>query len=235
MQGMILNVSGRWAQFRKPETNNNPLTHDFITKTAFVGLMGAVLGKERQEMRVLFPNLCEDLLYGVQIKGVVKKESWGFTLRRVDNQNDPMEKSPRQMEFLRNPDFTIVLALQNERSAETFTQFARSLRDGEACYTPVLGLHNCPAELAWMSENRFESEEGEYTTKGFVLRSHRFRPDANLSAFRVGFERVPTYQDNDWWNRPDGYREVAYPSNGMDITVNGDHYRSDIGEAWCLI
>ena len=81
----------------------------------------------------------------------------------------------------------------------------------------------------------FNSEEGEYTTKGFVLRSHRFRAGADLSGFRVGFERIPTYQDAEWWNPPDGYREVAYPSNGMDITVDGSHFRGHTGEAWCLI
>jgi len=235
MQGLTLKVCGRWAQFRKPETNNNPLTHDFITKTALIGLMGAVLGKEREEMRLLFPLLCEDLLYGVQINGVVRKESWGFTLRNAHAPNNPSEKSPRQMEFLRDPDFTVALVLQNERSAESFVQFAAAMQNSEALYTPVLGLHNCPAELIWLSESRFEAEEGEYTTKGFVLRSHPFRSNDGLHGFRVGFERIPTYQDADWWNLPDKYLEVAYPSDGMDITVIGDHYRSDTGESWCLI
>ena len=113
--------------------------------------------------------------------------------------------------------------------------FAAALRNGEARYTPVLGLHNCPAELEWVEEGRFQAETGEYRSKAFVLRSHRFSDDTDFRQFRIGFERVPTTQDGDWWNQPDGYREVAYPSGGMEVKVKGDHYRFDKGEAWCLI
>jgi CRISPR-associated protein Cas5 subtype I-B len=50
MKAALIDIKGNWAHFRKAETNNNPLTHDFITKTALVGLIGAVLGKEREDM-----------------------------------------------------------------------------------------------------------------------------------------------------------------------------------------
>ena len=81
MKGAILNIRGNWAHFKKPETNNNPLTHDFITKTALVGMMGAVLGIEREQMKSQFPLLTRGLLYGVQVVNPVKKISWGFTSR----------------------------------------------------------------------------------------------------------------------------------------------------------
>ena len=48
MKGLQLNVEGNWAHFKKPETNNNPLTHDLITKTALIGMIGAVLGIESE-------------------------------------------------------------------------------------------------------------------------------------------------------------------------------------------
>jgi CRISPR-associated protein Cas5h len=43
MKGFQLEISGNWGHFKKPETNNNPLSHDFITKTALIGMIGAVL------------------------------------------------------------------------------------------------------------------------------------------------------------------------------------------------
>ena len=235
MQGIIFAVRGNWAQFRKPETNNTPLTHDFITKTALVGLMGAVLGVERAAMRTFFPQLCDDLLYGVQVNGVVKKESWQFTLRNVFAPNNPNEKSPRPMEFLREPNFTVALALQNERSSAPFTRFAAALQNSEARFTPVLGLHNCPAELEWKQAGEFTPESGSYRTKSFVLRSHRFDAGESFTEFRVGFERVPTFQNDEWWNLPRRYVEVAYPSNGMELAVVGDYFRFDTGDTWCLI
>lgn len=235
MQCFTFHITGRWAQFRKPETNNNPLTHDFITKTALIGLIGAVLGIERNEMRPLFPTLSDDLLYGVQVNGVVKKESWAFTMRNANQPNNPAEKAPRQMEFLRDPDFTVVLALQDKRSSEVFMRFASAVHEEEACYTPVLGLHNCPAELAWLREDEATAQEGPYRSKGFAPRSHRPSGEFDYRRFRLGFERIPTYQDDDWWNRPDRYREVVYPSSGAEVAMTGEHFRLSTGEAWCLI
>lgn len=235
MVGVKLRVSGRWGHFRKPETNNNPLTHDFVTKTALIGLIGAVLGVERQEMKLRFPTLSEDLLYGVQLNGVVRKESWAFTMRNAYRPNDPAEKAPRQMEFLREPDLTVAVGARDTRSSEFLGRFASAVRRGEACYTPVLGLHNCPAELVWLWEGEFSAASGAYRTKGFALRSHWRREGFDFSRFHLGFERIPTYQDAEWWNPPDGYREVMYPSSGAEVAVTGDHFFTPAGEEWCLI
>ena len=239
LPGMKVRVYGRWAQFRKPETNNNPLTHDFITKTALIGLMGAVLGIDRDAMRPLFPLLSDSLLYGVQVNTVVRKESWSFTLRNATKPNAPDGKAPRPMEFLRDPDFTVVVALGGEPSEQAhavFYQFANAVQNSEACYPPVLGLHNCPAQLDWMGDDTFRTGEGTYSTKGFFPRSHRVdRAALDLRQLRLGFERVPTFQDANWWNPPARYIEVGYPSNGNVVTAIGSHYQSALGENWCLI
>lgn len=232
-----IGVRGNWGHFRRAETNNNALTHDFLTKTALIGLIGAVLGIERNKMRSLFPILSTQLKYGVRINKIVKKESWAFTLRNVFRQNNSDGKAPRPMEFLRDPDFTVMIAVMEDvepEIAEIATRFASAIRNSEAQYTPVLGLHNCPAELIWISEGITTSADGEYRTKGFCLRDHR-PASTNGVPFRLGFERVPTFQTEDWVSPPEHYREVVYPSNGAEIAATGQHYRSDSGEAWCLI
>jgi CRISPR-associated protein Cas5h len=126
MKGVLFELKGNWGHFRKPETNNNPLTHDFVTKTALIGLIGAVLGKERDEMKQLFPQLSEDFLYGVSVKNSVKKESWSFTLRKVV---DILDKAPKQMEFLKKPENIVALTLKNERSANIFDEFGKAKRN----------------------------------------------------------------------------------------------------------
>lgn len=234
LSGLILRVSGRWAHFKKPETNNNPLTHDFITKTALLGLMGAVLGVDRPQMRSFFPLWSDDFLYGVQVERAVKKESWSFTMRSASNLNS---KAPKPMELLKEPSFLIALALQNERSREAFDAFARSVQQSRACYTPVLGLHNCAAEIEWLHQGIFEARSGSYQTRGFALREHGLDAKVtDLSNFRVGFERVPTFQNNDFWNIPDRYAEVIYPDGGRSIALkDGAHFRCGNDSQWCLI
>jgi CRISPR-associated protein Cas5h len=221
MNGCLIDVSGNWAHFRKPETNNNPLSHDFITKTAFVGMMGAVLGIERDEMKDLFPRLSNDLQYGVQVRRV-KKESWGFLGRRVESG----EKTPKQMEFLRNPNFRVALFLREEQSENEFRTFLSFLKNDMAKFTPVLGLHNCPANLSFVAEGTFEIQRGEFETKSFITK--RYSVDMikmqNKKPMRFGFERIPTFQDSNFYNPIDKYVEVIYPSEDNSIAIKTNDY-----------
>ena len=233
MKGVLFELKGNWGHFRKPETNNNPLTHDFITKTALIGLIGSVLGIEREEMKELFPQLSEDLLYGVCVKKAVKKESWAFTLRYVV---DLMQKAPKQMEFLKNPENTIALALKDENSSAIFDDLVAAIQNNEAKFTPVLGLHNCPAEIELRSVGNFQIKDGSFSTKGFV-KENQFDVRKTLvsNEFRVGLEKIPTFQNNDFWNLPERYEKVIYPSENHAVFANGEFYEFTDGSQWTLI
>jgi CRISPR-associated protein Cas5 subtype I-B len=233
MKGVLFELKGNWGHFRKPETNNNPLTHDFITKTALIGLIGAVLGKERSEMAKLFPQLSDELLYGVCVRKAVKKESWAFTLRYVV---DLLQKAPKQMEFLKNPENTVALALKDENSAAIFDDFVSAILQNEAKFTPVLGLHNCPAEIDVISVGEFQFKNGSFSTKGFI-REKQIDVVKTLASnkFRVGVEKIPTFQNDDFWNLPDRYEKVIYPSENHEVFANGEFYEFTDGSQWTLI
>jgi CRISPR-associated protein Cas5 subtype I-B len=222
MDALLLRISGNWGHFKKVDTNNNPLTHDFITKTALIGLIGAVNGIERQQMKELFPQLSEDLLYGVALNNQVRKESWGFTLRSVKVN---LEKSPWQFEFLKRPDFTVVIALQTDRSQNVFEKFCTNIEKGNACCNPTLGLANCPADLYFISRaTASDKKVGDFVTQGFISKYHQIEIGNDFN-FRIGFEKIPTYQNNDFWNDPDKYAELAYCSGGSCFKVkNGEYY-----------
>ena len=233
MKAWKLCIAGDWAHFKRPETNNNPLSHDFITKTALIGMIGAVLGISRNEMKELFPILSEALLYGVY-PGIVKKESWSFTMRRVLG----AEIAPRQMEILKNPQYEVFIALKDESQKPFIEEFIQYVKEGKAKYNPVLGLHNCPAkELSLLSESDLKESEGEFVTKGFIpieIAGEPKREEGKIYR-RWGYEKLPTYQDNDWWNKPDKYMKVAYVANGS-IKGNGKHYNfTETNEQLCLI
>ncbi|KAF0249953.1 MAG: CRISPR-associated protein [bacterium] len=228
MKGLLLKIAGNWGHFKKPETNNNPLTHDFITKTALMGLIGAVLGVERREMASLFPEFSEDLLYGVTLCNPVKKEPWGFTVRDISTQ----ESSRQHNELLKSPSFLVAIAWQNERSDQRLTSFGLAVKNDEACFPPVLGLHNCPAELQFVAIGEFEKYQGEFVTKGFITDKHVIDLEVN---FRLAVDRMPTYQNNDFWNLPEKYQKVVYPFDGNPISAKGEYYQFMDGSQWVLI
>ena len=222
MNAFQLRLSGNWAHFKKPETNNNPLTHDLIPKTALIGLIGAVLGIERQDMKALFPVLSEDFKYGVELLKPLRKESWGFTSRKAIQPT--ASGSPKYFEFLKNPDFKVTLALHNDRSQSHFKQFLQSVKEETSVYTPVLGWHNCPAEVYFTSEGELsELKEGMFKTQGFVTSDRHTLEDADTH-FRIGLDKLPTYQDEDFWNLPERYQQIVYPDCGHHLQVSGTYY-----------
>jgi CRISPR-associated protein Cas5h len=235
MEAIEFIVSGNWGHFKRPETNNNPLSHDLITKTALIGMIGAVIGKDRGEMKPLFPQLSEDLLYGVQLLNPVIKISWGFTSRTAFK---PWQMgSPKYFEFLKNPKFKILLCLTNERSAVIFYEFLKSLKKEEAVFTPVLGWHNCPADIEYLSTGEvLELQEGIFETMGFVEKPPKHKPKLLNMNFRVGFEKLPTYQNDNFWNLPEFYKEVIYPDANAVISVEGEYYEylKDKSKWWLI-
>jgi CRISPR-associated protein Cas5h len=233
MKGAIIKIEGNWAHFKKPETNNNPLTHDFITKTAFIGLIGAVLGIERHAMRPLFPQLSKDLLYGVQLLKSVKKESWSFKLRYAANL---YEKRPVQMEFLKNPAFAVAVALQDEHSNKIFNDFVQAIENSEARFTPVLGLHNCPANLSLLAKGEFKEDMGTFKTKSFVTsKNHKLKDVSQTASFRIGLDKIPTFQNEDFWNLAEKYEPVLYPSATCEISVEGKYFQFSDKTNWVLL
>lgn len=236
MKGFQIIIEGNWGQFKKPETNNNPLSHDLITKTALIGLIGAVLGIERENMKSKFPQLSVDLLYGVQLLHPVKKISWSFTSRTAISPT--AEGTPKYFEFLKDPKFLVSIALKEENSKSIFEDFKMAIKQEEAVYPPVLGWHNCPANLQLKSEGEFsEIKNGTFETKGFVLAGEHTPKDI-LGGFRIGFDKMPTFQNDDFWNLPDKYKNVIYPDFPHSISVEGKYYEYQTLkelEKWCLI
>ncbi len=240
MKGLQLIIKGNWGHFKKPETDNNPISYDFITKPALIGLIGAVIGIDRNEMRPLFPQLSDDLLYGVQVLNPVKKISIAFTLRKAVKLS---EKAPKHMEFLKSPKFLVAIALHNSRSKKQFDEFAQAIKNSESKFTPVLGLHNCPANLEFISEGNFSEKLTDNGTwfkiKCFISKNH-ILDMKNTENFCIRPAQIPTFQNDDFWNPPDKNIDVIYPSEDKEITVKGDYYKyytdeETNGGLWWLI
>lgn len=238
MQAIQLSVSGPWGHFRRPETNRTPLTHDFMTKTALIGMMGAVLGIERDEMRPLFPQLSEDLLYGLRLLAPIQKETHGFIVRSAKypgraKASRERKVKRRRYEFLRNPHFQIALALTDDRSKVYFDRFRSDVGQQKATFSPVLGWHNCPANLDLLSNGTFsEAQRGDFNARCFISNDHNV--NTRTTDFHVGIDRVPTYQ-KDFWNLPDRYQTIVYPFGDHVLEAKGEFYEYNNGERWWLI
>ena len=81
-------------------------------------------------MKERFPELSEDIVYGIELLNPVKKTSWSFTSKKAINPTG--EGSPKAFEFLQNPFFKVSLALKNVRSESLLEDFIKAVKNSEA-------------------------------------------------------------------------------------------------------
>ena len=94
------------------------------------------------------------------------------------------------------------------------------------------------AELSFISQGEFTMmDNGDFETKGFII-ANKHKLKIIDDDFRIGFDKVPTYQNNDFWNLPEKYVNVIYPECSHVINVEGDYWEyihdKEI-EQWVLI
>ncbi len=171
---IVFELSGEYGHFRKFNTTTSPLTYPIPTRTALTGLLGAVLGVERETAPGRFPaNVVPvqelfsqaNCALSVQLLAPVKKVNIGFNLLDTGNSFFEIRKSGRtqiEFELLKDPHFQVFVRLNN---GALFDQLAERLMTRNHHFTPYLGLSQFTATLqnARVSQGFIRS-----TTTGYV-------------------------------------------------------------------
>lgn len=154
---IVFEVSGEYGHFRKFNTTTSPLTYPIPTRTALTGLLGAVLGIERETAPGRFPGnvtpvqeLFSSAVCGVaiQLLSPVKKVNIGFNLLDTGNSFFEIKKSGRtqiEFELLKNPAFRVFVQHQDETVIDKLSE---RLTNNAHHFTPYLGLSQFTAVLS---------------------------------------------------------------------------------------
>jgi CRISPR-associated protein Cas5h len=153
---IVFELSGEYGHFRKFNTTTSPLTYPIPTRTALTGLLGAVLGIERETAPGRFPANVVPVqeLFGssvcgltVQLLAPVKKVNIGFNLLDTGNSFFEIKKSGRtqiEFELLKNPSFRVFVHHQDEAIVD---KLAERMTGKAHHFTPYLGLSQFTATL----------------------------------------------------------------------------------------
>lgn len=151
---IVFELSGEYGHFRKFNTTTSPLTYPIPTRTALTGLLGAVMGVERETAPGRFATLSVQELFSrdkcdltVQLMAPVKKVNMGFNLLDTGNSFFEIRKSGRtqiEFELLKNPAFRVFVRLCDK---SLFDQLAKRLMTRSHHFTPYLGLSQFTATL----------------------------------------------------------------------------------------
>jgi len=124
MKGVVFDVRGDLAFFRRPDTTNTQLTYPFMPPTAIKGLVGAILGIE--------DFVTEDRV-GLALLAPVRVVAQQLSMLGKDSSSSTFNR-PTSIELVVSPAYRIFYAGDNHAG-----QLAEQLKNEKAVYHTYLG------------------------------------------------------------------------------------------------
>lgn len=172
MNVCIFQIRGQFAHWRKWFTTTSPLTYSFPPRTAIVGMVGAILGVQRDDVADVFK--LSDTRIAVRPLRPIQKDrlpqSWRQTppyIRAGKFNPEKMEETfQANLEVIRRPYYRIVFWHRDEG---LMRELSNRLKDKRWVYPPYLGIMGFLADVEWEAEDVAEELETEQATIHSVL------------------------------------------------------------------
>jgi len=154
---LIFDISSEYGHFRKYNTTTSPLTYSIPTRTAIAGILGAILGMEREVVDGIYPDGAIPVQeffskansgIAVQILNPVKKENVAMNLINTKISFYNLTRAGRtqiEFELVKNVKYRIFFALNNNEAA--FSNLAERIKSKNHHFSPYLGLAQFTATI----------------------------------------------------------------------------------------
>ncbi len=161
-QVLIFDVWGDYAHFRRFYTTTSPLTFPIPPRTALCGLIGAIIGLEKENNEYLKYFTLDKASIGLKIdKGhPLKKIMIAENLIHTKNARGPGmnlidDRTRIRFEFLKDPKYRIYFYHIDNG---IYQQLKENLINHKSVYTPCLGLSENIANFAFVGEFKAQSK-----------------------------------------------------------------------------
>jgi len=172
---LIFDIQGEYGHFRKYNTTTSPLTYSIPTRTAIAGILGAILGMERELHDGVYPEATEPVQeffskglsnIAIQILRPVKKVNIGFNLINTKNWKTyytiPTGRTQIEFELLKDVHYRIYLTMENTTK---FEELSERIAHKRHHFTPYLGLAQFTAQIDFVQRAMVKAikSNGKYT------------------------------------------------------------------------
>ena len=212
MKCLVFKVRGDYARFRKSYTTTSALTYLLIHPVAVRGLIGAVLGINREELY----EKTKDIKVAVQVINEFKKDMQSFNLINMKS-SDKIFRFPSNVEFLRDVEYRLFI----KSDENIISELEKSLKQGEFVFTPYLGASEHIAKIEY---------EGVYNCEKLPNGNHQVISAVDLESNTIDFgdddimlttDNIPI--DNDKNREYIKYKKVIFATDENKISVNTDN------------
>jgi len=151
---LVFDVWSDHAHFRRSYTTTSPLTFSVPPRTALCGLIGAILGLEKENNEYLKHFKLENAKIGLRLLSPVKKVRIAENL--IDTKtakgvgmNLIKNRTQISFEFLKDPKYRIYFW---HSDSDLYNQLKENLSKHKTAYTPCLGLSENIANFEFVGE-----------------------------------------------------------------------------------
>lgn len=226
MNVLTFDLYADFGHFRKIYSTSSPLTYSIIPPTAFYGIIGAVVGLEKEENAYLKYVNHHTVKFAVQLLHPVKKIRMG--LNHINTKGNVWIPKHRRegartqirTEFLRFPKYRCYVHIED---STLFDKLIDYVTYGKNVYTVSMGLSECLAKVEFVSVEEFEQKKDEQAIEVVTA-----VPERKLKKLEIEFgkeylkERLPIQIDNE--RIVSLYDEVLFEATGKPLTVSVDSY-----------
>lgn len=235
---LIFDISSEYGHFRKYNTTTSPLTYSIPTRTAIAGLLGAILGMERElsdgvypegaiPVQEFFSKASTDI--AIQIINPVQKENVAINLINTKISFYDLTKAGRtqiEFELIKNPRYRIYFSINDKK--KVFDEITERIKQKKIHFSPYLGLAQFTADVNFVEI--VEAELKGNPDKDYV----EIITAVNLSKLDtenpIDFDFTAMYSANNMpiemnKNREvQEYSEVLIEKNGLPIRARTENY-----------
>lgn len=229
MNVLIFDIHADFGHFRKIYSTSSPLTYSIIPPTAFYGMIGAIIGFEKENNQYLQYINQDTLKVAIQLLQPVKKMRLGLNHINtkgnvwIPKQRREGARTQIRTEFLRFPKYRCYVHMND---SSLFSKLIEYVQHHKNVYNVSMGLSECLAQVEFVSLQEFEERmDGEVAQVVTAI------PERLLKKLEIEFgkeylkERLPIHINSE--RVVNLYDEVLFEANGQPIAVSVDSYWTD--------
>ncbi len=226
---LVFDVWGDYAHFRRGYTTTSPLTFSIPPRTALCGLVGAILGLEKEDNEYLKYFTLDKAKIGLKLLNPVKKTQIAENLIHTKDakgigMNMIKTRTQIRFEFLKDPRYRIYFWHSDN---EIYEHLKNNLIEHKSVYTPCFGLSENIANFKFVGEINVEIKEpNEKVLIHSVLPAEKVTDKQGINFYSAKGEpngeyfslRLPTEMNQ---NRViTKYSDVIFERNGNERNEN---------------
>lgn len=234
---LIFDISSEYGHFRKYNTTTSPLTYSIPTRTAIAGILGAILGMERELADGIFPEKTIPVQeffskansdIAVQILNPVKKENVAINLINTKTSFYNLTKAGRtqiEFELLKNLKYRIYFSINNKK---TFDELTERIKQKRHHFSPYLGLAQFTASIDFVDTQQAELKSN--SAKEYIEICTAVNLSKTFGENPVEFDYSAMYSANNMpiemnrYREIQEYSEVLIEKNGLPIRAKVESY-----------